>query len=143
MMERSPVVQYCRSCCRDIARKTVNAGKRYLWSLEHPAVLALFISTTVALIVHKVTLISLRSPLPILSLVFLVPFLFAFDIVTLRVLHVALNSRVRIVQVVAGILSILIIAWSATFVSVYIETSGEANWGRMVEVYSQISDVLI
>jgi hypothetical protein len=128
------VLQYCRSCCRGVARTTANAAQRYLWSLDHPALLALFTSTTVALIVHKVTLISLRFPLPFLSLVFLTPFLFAFDIVTLRVLYLALSSRGWIRHAVAWILCILIIAWSATFVSVYLETHGEANWGRMVEV---------
>jgi hypothetical protein len=53
--------------------------------------------------------------------------------VTLWVLYLALNSRGRIRQAVALILCMLIIAWSATFVSVYLETHGEANWGRMVE----------
>src|SRR5271170_3920178 len=64
MIEQFPVLQYCRSCCRGVARTMANAAQRYLWSLDHPALLALFTSTTVALIVHKVTLISLRFPPP-------------------------------------------------------------------------------
>lgn len=134
MIEPSSLGLYTASCCRTFARNTVSEAQRYLYSLEHPAVLGLFTSTSIALIVHKFTLISLRFPLPLVPLVFLGPFLFAFDVATLRLLHLAFNSTARLKQVLAWILSVLIIGCGSTFVSVYLETSGETNWGRMVEV---------
>jgi hypothetical protein len=104
------------------------------FSLESSVALGLFSASSVALFTHKCVVILLHRPLGRLQLMFFWAFLFGLDIATLLLIHYALASRSRVLRFVGGITCLVIISFSATFVSVFLETNAPANWGRSVEV---------
>jgi hypothetical protein len=110
--------------------------KTFLFSQNSVIALLLFTASAFAVVVHKITLIRLHAPLPILHLTISAPFLFAFDLLTLTLLHRAFASTKRGWQILAGFISIVIISCSASFVSLYLETNAELKWHRTVEVNS-------
>jgi hypothetical protein len=120
-------------------RTIVTLVETFLFSQKNVIALVLFIASAFALIVHKVILIRLHAPLPALRLIISAPFLFAFDLLTLTLLHRAFASTNRLCQILAGFISIIVISCSASFVSLYLETNAELNWGRTVEVNSDDS----
>ena len=109
--------------------------RSYLFSLDNLFALGLLTSSIVALFAHKVTIILLHRPLPALGVIFLGPFLFVFDLISLALVYLGLASPQRAWQILAGFISIVIISCSATFVSLYLEANAELNWGRSVEVF--------
>ena len=106
--------------------------QRLLFSLDSYTALGLFTTSSVALLVHKSTVILLHRPLGF-ELILFWPFLFGFDLATLLVLYHALTSSSKVWRLVGYINCVVIISCSATFVSVFLETNGAANWGRSVE----------
>jgi hypothetical protein len=123
-------------------RGIVFQTQSYLFCLDNLLALGLFTSSVVALIIHKIIVILLHGPLPFFGLIFLGPFLFVFDLVTLVLLRQGLGSAQRGWQILAGLIGTLIISCSATFVSFYLEANAEVNWGRSVEVFPLSSVVL-
>jgi hypothetical protein len=120
-----------------LGRRTIVSWiETFLFSHNSVIALVLFTASAFALVVHKVTLIRLHAPLPVLRLIITAPFLFAFDLLTLTLLHRAFASTKRGWQILAGFMSVIIISSSASFVSLYLETNAELNWGRTVEVNS-------
>jgi len=115
----------------------------FFFSLQNTFALGLFAASSNALMAHKVTMILLHEPLRTISIILFSPFLFVFDIITLIILHRLLASKHRVVQIFAGILCVVIISCSATFVASYLETNAEVNWGRSLEVqrYSGRADI--
>jgi hypothetical protein len=107
----------------------------YLHSLDNLFALGLFNSAVAALISHKIMIIRLHSPLPILGLIITGPCLFVFDFITLMIIHKGLASSKRLCNILAGLGSVFIILCSATFASLYIEGNVELNWARSVEVH--------
>jgi hypothetical protein len=105
----------------------------YLLSLENPWILCLFNSAAVALFSHKFMKIDLHGPLPLCQLFFLLPALFAFDILTLAILHLGLNSS-RVLSILSAIGTIALVLLSSVFASLYLEGNTELNWSRSVEV---------
>ena len=104
------------------------------FSLESSVAVGLFSASSVALFTHKCVVILLHRPLGGLQLMVFWPFLFGLDLATLLLLHYALASRSRVLRFVGAITCLVIISFSATFVSVFLETNAPANWGRSVEV---------
>jgi hypothetical protein len=86
------------------------------------------------MMVHKVTVILLYAPFSILEIILYGPFLFSFDFLTLVFLHHGFASGHRGWQILTGLVCIVIISCSASFVSFYLEANAEINWGRIVEV---------
>lgn len=105
-----------------------------LLSFNSIIALGIWTATVVALFAHKCTIIHLHGPLPTLSLICFAPFLFVFDIITVLLLHRGLASATKICPTLAGVVCILIICCSATFMSLYLEANAEVTWGRIVEV---------
>jgi hypothetical protein len=118
-----------------VARTTVGFVKDFLYSLGNIFALGLFGSSSIALVVHKVTIILLHRPLSAILIILFSPFLFGFDFLTLFLIHRGLSCRHRISQLAGTVLCFSIICCSATFVSFYIETGATLNWGRSLEVY--------
>jgi len=118
----------------------VGSGPAYvravLFSLDNVFAVGLFVAACNALIAHKCAVILLHGPLRVVSVVLLVPFLFALDILTLLFLHRGLASKSRGLQVFAGLICVAVISSSATFISSYLETNAELNWGRSLEVFA-------
>lgn len=108
--------------------------RQFLFSFDRAISLGLFTASAIALIAHKVTIILLHRPIPIIGLIIHGPFVFVFDIIVLILLHRGFTSKARAWNVLAGLLGVLIACCSATFVSLYLETNSELNWGRTVEV---------
>lgn len=105
----------------------------FMWfSLQSHATLGLYSAASVALLTHKCTVILLHQPLGS-EIILFGPFLFAFDLSTLLLIHYAMASG-RFWWLVGSILCLVIVFCSATFVSIALETSASANWGRSVEV---------
>ena len=106
----------------------------FLFLLNSIVSLGIFTASAMALIAHKITIILLHRPLPTIGLIFFGPFLFAFDIISLMLLHRGLASAVRAWNILARLLCVLITCCSAAFVSLYLETNTPLNWGQTVEV---------
>jgi hypothetical protein len=115
-------------------RLVVNSLHQYLHSFDGPLLLALFNSTAVALVSHKVMIIRLHSPLSRWGLTFTGPCLFVFDFLVLVIIHLGLASTKIACRGLAGVAAILIMICSAAFASLYIEGNAELNWSRSVEV---------
>ena len=112
----------------------------YLLSLENPWILGLFNCAAVALSFHKIMKIDLQGPLPICGVIFFLPALFAFDILTLAILHFGLKSSRVILRIPAVIGTVALILLSSVFASLYLEGNTELNWSRSVEVVIPHSD---
>ena len=91
---------------------TVNS---YLVSLESPWILGFFNCAAVALLSHKIMKIALHGPLPVWGVVLAFPSLFAFDFLTLTVLHWGLNSARIIFRILAGMGIVALILLSSVF----------------------------
>jgi hypothetical protein len=111
----------------------------FLFSLDSLLALGVLTASATALFAHKITIILLHGPLSTFGVIFFSPFLFVFDFITLIFLYRGLASPNRAWQILAGFLGLVITSCSATFVSLYIEANAEVNWGRSVEVYSQLT----
>ena len=109
--------------------------RRLLFSLESYTALGLFTASSVALLVHKFTLILSHRPLGF-AFIFLWPFMFGFDLGTLILLYHMLSSGNKIWRLFGYIVCLIIISCSGAFVSLFLETNTPANWGRSVEVYN-------
>lgn|SRR5271155_1769446 len=119
--------------CKVLLSSISGLIRTFAFSLESSVALGLFSASSVALFTHKCTLILLHRPLGPESMIFW-PFLFGFDLTTLLLVHHALGSCSRSLRIVGIITCCVIISFSATFVSVFLETNAPANWGRTVEV---------
>ena len=106
----------------------------FLFSLNSVIAQGIFTACAIALMVHKITVMLLYAPFPIFQIILYGPFLFSFDFLTLVFLHRALASGNRGWQILAGLVCLVIISCSASFVSLYLEANAEINWGRSVEV---------
>lgn len=110
--------------------------QRYLSSLDSLVSLGLFSSVAVALIAHKIILISLHSPLSMWGLMLVWPCLFEFDLLTLLLFHWGLSSRKKLFKWGTSVAAIFLILLSSSFASLYIEANAEVKWERAVGVIS-------
>jgi len=117
-------------------------GETFVFSLDSAIAQGLFTACAVALLVHKYIVILLYAPRAIHEVILYGPFLFTFDLFTLVFLHRGLASGDRRWQIPAGLFCVVIILCSASFMSLYLETKTELNWGRSVEVLP-VNPVLI
>jgi hypothetical protein len=106
----------------------------YLFSFHNLFGLFFFTTATIALISHKIFIISLHGPFSALQVLFLGPFTFTFDVLTLALLRQGLISASSLWRRITSFLAIIIIITSSTFTSMYFEANTEMVWGRSVEV---------
>ena len=106
----------------------------YLFSSNNIPALGLMTSSIIALITHKIIIIRMHTPLSVFGIIFLGPFLFVFDLITLVLLHRALGSKKPTIETCGWCIGLVIIICSASFVSLYVEANAEINWGRSIEV---------
>ena len=97
-----------------------------------------FTTTTIALITHKLLIIQVHGPFSVSQLLFLGPFTFSFDLLTLYFLYKAFRSRSPVWRSMAGIVSLAITICSSTFVSMYLIANAEISWGRSIAVLSRL-----
>jgi hypothetical protein len=107
----------------------------FLFSIDNSYALGIFTASAVALFAHKTAVILLHRPLPTITLIICAPFLFTFDFITLLLLHRGLRSPKQAWQILAGSVCLVIVSCSSSFVSLYLESNTELNWGRTVEVH--------
>jgi hypothetical protein len=117
-----------------IPQKALVCIQLYFHSLDNLWTFGLFTSTVVALFSHKVLMILLRGPLPLLPLFVATPCLFVFDMMTLVVLFWGLSSSRQVFRGVAALGAALIMVCSAIFASLYLEGKVELNWSQSFEV---------
>ena len=115
--------------------------RSYAFLFDSGFTLGLFTSATVALFCHKIIILVLHRPLPILGLLFAWPFLFVFDLITIILLYHGLASRRIAWRITAGVVSILIISLSSIFASLYFEANAELNWGRTAVVLINFNEI--
>jgi len=110
--------------------------RRFIFSFPSLVGLFFFTTTTIALLTHKILIIKVHGPFTFLQLLFLGPFTFSFDFLTLYILHRAFCSASGVWRSVASIISFIICACSSTFVSMYFIANSEISWGRSIAVPS-------
>ena len=106
----------------------------YFGSVQGNVLFALHSAASVALAAHKIVVVLLHRPLSMFGLIVHAPFLFSFDILALILLHHAFMSPKKASNCIGVLVGLIIISWSAMFISSYLETNTELNWGRSVEV---------
>ena len=131
-----PVPSTARLTSRSVDFPFLNGVRHYLFSLPSLIGLFFFTTTTVALLVHKILIIRVHGPFSGVETVFLGPFTFCFDFLTLYVLHRAFNSSLNFWRSLAALVCFSICACSSTFVSMYMVANAEISWGRSIAVYS-------
>lgn len=105
------------------------------FSVEGSVPFGLFVSSSVALLAHKITVILLYLPLGVLDVILRLPFLFAFDLITLIVLHRALRSARKFFRIIGAVVCGLIISCSSMFISLSWETDAAVNRPGNAEVH--------
>jgi len=126
-----------------LTRRILSRFRSLLFSFNSSIALGIWAASAAALVAHKCTIILLHRPLPTFSLLCLAPFLFVFDIIVLWLLHQGLASANKIWSIFAGVVCIVIICCSASFLSLYLEGNAELAWGRIVEAWHTLNPWLI
>jgi hypothetical protein len=112
-----------------------NALGTYLYSFPSSVGLFFFTTTAIALITHKILIIKLHGPFSLWQILFLGPFTFCFDFLTLYLLYRSFRSASAFWSSFASLISFVICACSSTFVSMYCIANAEISWGRSLAVH--------
>jgi hypothetical protein len=105
--------------------------------------LGFFSGASVALVVHRMAVIRPHLPLPVVAVVFLGPFLFAFDLLIVIWLHVGLRSPHRGWQIFSEVVCVAIMLCSASLVSLSYEDNAELSWARRGEVSLVLPNLIV
>jgi hypothetical protein len=106
----------------------------FLWSFPNLFGLYLFTTAAVALVTQKALIITLHGPFPLYQVIFLGPFAFLFDILTMFILFHGLTAKSPLWRHVAAFFAVVVVICSSGFVSMYMEANAEMVWARSVEV---------
>jgi hypothetical protein len=105
--------------------------------------LGFFSGASVALFAHRMAIIRPHLPLPLVGVVFLGPFLFAFDLLTIILLYLGLRSLHRGWQIFSEVVCVVIMLCSASLVSLSFEDNAELSWARRMEVSLVQHDLIV